>query len=264
MRQLLQNGLPDQQGAAQVHFALGKALEQRELYPEAFAQYAQGNALRRLVAPFDIERFERRCERIRTFFDKKFFAARQGAGDPSDAPIFIVGLPRSGSTLVEQILASHPQVQGTMELPDILIVTRELDAMAPRRDGYPETIGKLDNAQLTAFGTRYIEQTAPLRSGRERFIDKMPNNFSHVGLIHPILPNATSSTRAVTRWTACFALTSSTSRTARPSATTSTISADTMLVPRADGALGHGAAGEVLHVSLRANGRDPEGTFAAC
>jgi hypothetical protein len=78
-----------------------------------------------------------------------------------------------------------------MELPDILIITRELDAMAPRRDGYPETIGKLDDAQLTAFGTRYLAQTAPLRRGHERFTDKLPNNFSHIGLIHAILPKAT-------------------------------------------------------------------------
>jgi tetratricopeptide (TPR) repeat protein len=191
MQRQLQSGLSDRQSEAQVHFALGKALEQRERYPEAFAQYAQGNALRRRVAPFDIERFEHRCERIRIFFDERFFAARRDAGNPSDAPIFIVGLPRSGSTLVEQILASHSQVQGTMELPNILIITRELDAMAPRRDGYPETVDKLDNAQLTTFGTRYLAQTAPLRGGRERFTDKLPNNFSHIGLIHTILPKAT-------------------------------------------------------------------------
>ena len=102
----------DQRGRtneAQLHFALGKALEQRREHAAAFAHYAQGNALRRLDAPFDIERFERRCERIRAFFDAAFFAGRADAGDPSRAPIFIVGLPRSGSTLVEQILASHSQ-----------------------------------------------------------------------------------------------------------------------------------------------------------
>jgi tetratricopeptide (TPR) repeat protein len=175
---------------AQLHFALGKACEQRGQYAQAFAHYAQGNTLRRLDAPFDIERFEVRCARIRAFFDEAFFAARVGAGDPSGAPIFIVGLPRSGSTLVEQILASHSQVEGTMELPNILIVTRELDAMAPGRDGYPETLRAVSDARLTAFGVRYLEQVAPVRRGRERFTDKLPNNFSHIGLIHAMLPNA--------------------------------------------------------------------------
>jgi tetratricopeptide (TPR) repeat protein len=176
---------------AQLHFALGKALEQRREHAAAFAHYAQGNALRRLDAPFDSERFESRCQRIRAFFDAAFFAGRAGAGDPNRAPIFIVGLPRSGSTLVEQILASHSQVEGTMELPNILIITRELDAMAPAQDGYPEALREVSAAHLTALGARYIAQTAPLRHGRERFTDKLPNNFSHVGLIHAILPKAT-------------------------------------------------------------------------
>jgi tetratricopeptide (TPR) repeat protein len=176
---------------AQLHFALGKALEQRREHAAAFAHYAQGNALRRLDAPFDSERFESRCQRIRAFFDAAFFAGRAEAGDPSRAPIFIVGLPRSGSTLVEQILASHSQVEGTMELPNILIITRELDAMAPAQDGYPEALREVSAAHLTALGARYIAQTAPLRHGRERFTDKLPNNFSHVGLIHAILPKAT-------------------------------------------------------------------------
>src|SRR4029077_9458500 len=152
-------------------------------YPQAFAHYAQANALRRLDAPFDIERFERRCERIRAFFDERFLAGRAGTGDPSGAPIFIVGLPRSGSTLVEQILASHSQVEGTMELPNILIITRELDALAPERNGCPETLQRLPGAQLTALGSRYLAQTDALRRSHERFTDKLPNNFSHIGLI---------------------------------------------------------------------------------
>ena len=94
-------------GDAQLHFALGKACEQREQYPQAFAYYARGNARRWLDASFDIEAFERRGARIRTFFDARFFAAHAASGNASRAPIFIVGLPRSGSTLIEQILASH-------------------------------------------------------------------------------------------------------------------------------------------------------------
>ena len=191
MQRLLASDKRERTNEAQLHFALGKACEQRRQYADAFAHYAQGNALRRLDAPFDIERFERRCERIRAFFDKAFFARRAGSGDPSGAPIFIIGLPRSGSTLVEQILASHSQVEGTMELPNILIITREFDAMAPARDGYPETLREVSATHLTALGARYIAQTAALRHGRERFTDKLPNNFSHIGLIHAILPRAT-------------------------------------------------------------------------
>ncbi len=177
--------------AAQLHFALGKALEQRREYAEAFEHYARGNSLRRLDAPFDAENFERRTNRICSVFDASFFAERGGAGDPSRAPIFIVGLPRSGSTLIEQILASHSRVEGTMELPNILDLVREFDDMVAGRDGYPESVRAVPAGHLKRLGTRYIEETACLRAGREYFTDKLPNNFSHVGLIHAILPRAT-------------------------------------------------------------------------
>jgi hypothetical protein len=191
MQHLLTNDQAERSAAAPVYFALGKAFEQREQYADAFAYYARGNALRRLDAPFDIEHFERRTARIRTFFGKDFFADRAGSGEPDPAPIFIVGLPRSGSTLVEQILASHSCVEGTMELPNIISITHQFDDMVASRDGYPETVGTAPVGLLTALGSRYLEETAPLRTGRERFTDKLPNNFSHVGLIHAILPNAT-------------------------------------------------------------------------
>jgi tetratricopeptide (TPR) repeat protein len=175
----------------QLYFALGKACEQRAQYPQAFAWYAQGNALRRRDAPFDVEAFERRAARIRAFFDAAFFARRAGCGDPGAAPIFIVGLPRSGSTLIEQILASHSKVEGTMELPNILNLVRAFEDLAADRDGYPEAVGGVPPAELAALGSRYLAETAPLRHGRARFTDKLPNNFSHVGLIQAILPNAT-------------------------------------------------------------------------
>lgn len=177
-------------GDAQLHFALGKALEQRRQYREAFASYARGNALRRRDDPFDIGTFERRAERIRAFFSTAFFAAHAGGGEPSRAPIFIVGLPRSGSTLIEQILASHSQVDGTMELPNILNLVGGFADLAPSHDGYPEAVGGAPAGQLAALGARYISETAPLRRGREYFTDKLPNNFSHVGFIQAILPNA--------------------------------------------------------------------------
>ena len=191
MQQLLASAEIERSRAAQLNFALGKALEQRQHYADAFAYYARGNALRRLDAPFDIEHFERRAARIRAFFDAAFFARHAGSGDRSAAPIFIVGLPRSGSTLVEQILASHSRVEGTMELPNIITMTHQFDDMAASRDGYPETVGTAPAGLFAALGGRYLEETAPLRSGRERFTDKLPNNFSHVGLIHAILPHAT-------------------------------------------------------------------------
>ncbi|HEY4445569.1 MAG TPA: sulfotransferase [Steroidobacteraceae bacterium] len=191
MQRLLDTDKRERSNEAQLNFALGKAFEQRQLYPRAFVHYAQGNALRRVDAPFDIESFERRSARIRAYFDATFFAPRQGSGDPSTAPIFIVGLPRSGSTLVEQILASHSRVEGTMELPNILNVVSQFDDMAATRDGYPESVGKVPATHLAALGGRYLTETAPLRRGRERFTDKLPNNFSHVGLIHAILPHAT-------------------------------------------------------------------------
>lgn len=191
MQDLLAKDKRGRSNEAQLYFALGKAREQRRQYPEAFSYYAKGNALRRLDAPFDIEHFERRTSRICRFFGTSFLAARAGSGDPSNAPIFIVGLPRSGSTLVEQILASHSRVEGTMELPNVLNITRQFDDLSAGRDGYPESVATVSREQLSALGSRYIEETAPLRRGRERFTDKLPNNFSHIGLIHAILPQAT-------------------------------------------------------------------------
>jgi tetratricopeptide (TPR) repeat protein len=190
MQSLLGMGKADSASVAQVHFALGKALEQRREYARAFSHYAEGNALKRRAEPFDISGFERRCERIRSFFDPTFFDARRGSGNPARAPIFIVGLPRSGSTLIEQILASHSGVAGTMELPNILNIVGQLDDLAPAREGYPETLARLSLAELAALGSRYLKETAALHPDRERFTDKLPNNFSHVGLIHAILPNA--------------------------------------------------------------------------
>ena len=191
MQRLVTTDKRDRSNEAQLHFALGKAFEQRELYALAFTHYARGNALRRLDAPFDSEQFERRSARIRAFFDQEFFARRAGSGDPSRAPIFIVGLPRSGSTLIEQILASHSRVEGTMELPNILNITGQFDDMVVGRDGYPETVATAPVSVLTALGSRYLRETEPLRTGRDHFTDKLPNNFSHVGLIQAVLPNAT-------------------------------------------------------------------------
>ena len=175
---------------AQLHFALGRALEQRANYREAFLHYAAGNALRRREVPFDIAKFEAKSRRVSACFNSDFFRERVGAGSPDPSPIFVVGLPRSGSTLVEQILASHSSVEGTMELPNIVTMVREFDHVNGREDAYPESVRAASPERLAGLGRRYLDETRPIRTGRPRFIDKMPNNFSHIGLIHAILPNA--------------------------------------------------------------------------
>ncbi len=190
IRRLLKDDPRQPSNEAQLHFALGKALEQRREFADSFAEYARGNALRRVDEPFNIEAFERRTQRIRRFFTADYFRGRAGSGNPSRAPIFIVGLPRSGSTLVEQILASHSQVEGTMELPNIINIAYEFDDRVATRDGYPETIAQASAAQLLGLGSRYLSETAALRTGLPHFTDKLPNNFNHIGLIHSILPNA--------------------------------------------------------------------------
>jgi len=191
MSRLLERPAHDADNTAQVHFALGRALEQRQQYSQSFAHYARGNALRRRTSPFSITKFEEKSQRVMRLYDQAFFAPRAGGGNPDAAPIFVVGLPRSGSTLVEQILASHSSVEGTMELPNILTLVREFDHADARGDAYPESVRPVAREGLTALGTRYLLETQPLRTGKPRFIDKMPNNFSHVGFIHAILPNAT-------------------------------------------------------------------------
>jgi len=175
---------------AQLHFAIGRALEHKKDYPAAFSHYAIGNSRRRKTVGFDIEIFENKTRRVREFYDSAFFAGRANAGFQDSAPIFVVGLPRSGSTLVEQILASHSSVEGTFELPNVLTIVREFDHRNPQRDAYPENVREVPREHLVLLGRRYIDETAAIRTGRPHFIDKMPNNFSHVGLIHTILPRA--------------------------------------------------------------------------
>jgi tetratricopeptide (TPR) repeat protein len=190
MESLLKGEDGDDEDQAHLHFALGRALEHKKDYAAAFDHYATGNRRRRKTVPFDIEAFENKTRRVRECFDPAFFATRAGYGYPDPSPIFIVGLPRSGSTLVEQILASHSRVEGTFELPNLLTIVREFDHADPAHDAYPEIVRTVPPEHLGTLGRRYIEETAPLRGARPYFIDKMPNNFSHVGLIQAILPRA--------------------------------------------------------------------------
>jgi tetratricopeptide (TPR) repeat protein len=179
-------------------YALGKALEDAGDFDQAFEAYARGAAIRKAQLRHSADDTHDQARRSRALFTPAFFAARKGAGCPARDPIFIVGLPRSGSTLVEQILASHSMVEGTMELPDMLAIVRRLDRPAgatPRgKDAgrYPEAVADLSAAELAGLGEAYLASTCvQRRTERPFFVDKLPNNFMHVGLIQLILPNAT-------------------------------------------------------------------------
>ncbi|MEO8803354.1 MAG: sulfotransferase [Rudaea sp.] len=174
-------------------FAVAKALEDRAEYADAFAHYAGANALRRQQIAYSADDTSERMRYVRETYTADFFRARAGAGHAAPDPIFIVGLPRAGSTLIEQILASHPDVEGTMELPEIVSLTRTLRERAGSRapGAYHQALAQLDTAQLRELGAQYLAGTRIHRKlGRTFFIDKMPNNFAHIGLIHLILPNA--------------------------------------------------------------------------
>jgi tetratricopeptide (TPR) repeat protein len=189
---LSQEVLPDDD-RLHFEFSLGKALDDEGEYEESFVHYARGNAIRRKLHPYDADDNTRFVRRSKALFTADFFAARKESGSPDRAPIFIVGLPRAGSTLIEQILASHSSVEGTMELPDIPRIAAEI----ARGDGQSEEVGfaqavaALAPEQLRALGDRYMAETRIHRkTERPFFIDKMPNNSLYVGLIHLILPNA--------------------------------------------------------------------------
>jgi tetratricopeptide (TPR) repeat protein len=176
-----------------LQFALGKALEDEGLYAESFSQYEAGNALRRAELVYDAEETSEHVRRSKAMFTRDFFQSRAGSGHGAPDPIFVVGLPRSGSTLVEQILASHSAIEGTAELPEIVAFSRRLGQRKRMRDpsAYPEILATLDADSLKSMGAEYLERTRiQRRLGRPFFVDKMPNNFAHIGLIQLILPNA--------------------------------------------------------------------------
>jgi tetratricopeptide (TPR) repeat protein len=185
---------PDIQPADRYHlsFALGKALEDRAEYPESFIYYERGNALKKTECRYKPEPLERNARLQAAVCTREFFAARRDFGLPDASPIFVVGLPRSGSTLIEQILASHSQVEGTMELADIPRLVQDLQGRetvdsSPR---YPGILAELGDADFKRFAQAYLRDTSAYRMGKPRFVDKMPNNFRHLGLIHLMLPNA--------------------------------------------------------------------------
>jgi tetratricopeptide (TPR) repeat protein len=173
-------------------FALGKSYEDRKDYKESWQFYERGNRLKRAEIHYDPQVYEINIQRQIDVCTTAFFAARTDCGSPAPDPIFIVGLPRAGSTLLEQILASHSQVEGTQELYDIQRIVLELQRTGQDPDDtrYPAVLADLSPEDFRALGERYLTGTHPYRTGKPFFIDKMPNNFRHIGLIHLMLPNA--------------------------------------------------------------------------
>ena len=179
-------------GRVHLAFALGKALEDAKSYDEAFEAYSSGNALKKSQIRYTTEQMRAEADGQIEHCTPDLFEKRAGAGHEDPAPIFIVGLPRAGSTLIEQILASHSQVDGTLELPNILSLAHRLRGrkQISDRERYPRILHELPDEELAALGQDYIANTAIHRRGAPFFTDKMPNNFRHIGLISLILPNA--------------------------------------------------------------------------
>lgn len=175
-----------------LHFALGKACEDRGDVAQSFHHYEHGNRLRLRETKYDPDLLERDFSAQKATFDTEFAESLANMGCQKADPIFIVGMPRAGSTMMEQILASHPLVDGTLELPDILSMAHRLNGRRRTHEtpAYPQNIRDLASHQLNELGEKYLQDTQIHRQGAPFFIDKMPNNFRHIGLIKAILPNA--------------------------------------------------------------------------
>ncbi|HEX3950337.1 MAG TPA: sulfotransferase [Steroidobacteraceae bacterium] len=190
--QLANPGISDED-RFHLNFALGKALEDRGEYAESFVQYALGNQLRRTQFRYEPEEMSAHVARVKASCTAAFFADRASHGATAPDPIFIVGLPRAGSTLLEQILSSHSQVEGTMELPDMPAIAKTLSQRAKESqlEGYSLFLATLGAKECAELGERYLSQTRIQRkSAAPFFIDKLPNNFAHIDLIHLALPHA--------------------------------------------------------------------------
>ena len=178
----------------QVHvcFALGKGHEDREEYETSFQFYEQGNGLKRKQSRYEAKVMTAEFDAQIEHCDRDLFEKHAGTGWEAPDPIFVVGLPRAGSTLIEQILASHSQIDGTLELPNILTLSHQLRGrrLESGKSDYPKVLHDLSAQKLSDMGQDYIESTAIHRQGAAFFVDKMPNNFRHIGLIQLILPNA--------------------------------------------------------------------------
>ena len=174
------------------HFALSQALESKGEFNEAFYHLNKGNEIKREQSKYSIERMDNELQSQIDVCDKDFFKSMGEGGNDTRDPIFILGLPRSGSTLIEQILASHSMIDGTLELPNILSLAQSLrgDDIYGKSGKYPKIMSSFTPEQRYEMGKSFIDETMMHRDGAPMFVDKMPNNFRHIGLIHLILPNA--------------------------------------------------------------------------
>jgi tetratricopeptide (TPR) repeat protein len=190
MYELLDGEYLDDEARVQFHNALGLDRESRGDYDTAFSHFEQCNRLRRQSESYDPVETETRYDRVVEVFNEEFLAEREGFGDPDPAPIFVVGLPRSGSTLIEQILASHSAVDGTHELTNLASTVRGIRIPGKRKEQFPDTLFGLNAEGCRKIGTDYLDATRKYRSGATYFIDKNPNNFVFTGLLRLALPNA--------------------------------------------------------------------------
>ncbi len=191
MERELDGGKLDESAEVHMRFALGKACEDSGDYERAWAYYESGNRLQRMRVAHDPSAMEIRQDEIRRVFSREFLEENSGHGHEAADPIFIVGMPRSGSTLVEQILASHSQVEGTAELPHLSRIAASIGRYRPDDCQYPLAVRELRAKDWRAYGEQYLEAAARHRfTDRPYFTDKLPNNFPHVGLLHLVLPNA--------------------------------------------------------------------------
>ncbi|RLA33449.1 MAG: hypothetical protein DRR11_05480 [Gammaproteobacteria bacterium] len=190
MKSLLEDAeLPDE-SRTQIHNALGLEYESRKDYASAFSNFEQGNILRRKAESYDPVDIESTYDRIIDMFDEKIFLQNAGVQPSKTTPIFVVGLPRSGSTLIEQILASHSQVEGTHELGDLQQVVQSARRKKRQRERFPESLAGFGADEWLAIGEEYLERTRIFRSDLPFFVDKNPNNFIYAGILKLAIPNA--------------------------------------------------------------------------
>ncbi len=188
MRQLLKSEEVSPLDKALIQFALGKALEDAQQFEESFQHYQAANNAYSSIRPYT---YTSQNERFRSFFTSEYFAGVKDQGNQTDAPVFVVGLPRSGSTLLEQILSCHSQVDGTQELDEIVSIARAVnDPSQPREGQYPQSLAKLSAEQIQGLAQRYLDYAQPYRQQAPFFVDKAPHNFHHIGLIKTLFPNA--------------------------------------------------------------------------
>ena len=173
---------------SQMHFALGKAYEVKKDFDKSFTNYFEGNKVKKGLIKYSSDDTSDNTKRILEFFNQENIQNLAKSSTSNRDPIFVLGMPRSGSTLVDQIISSHSKVDGTQELPNIIKIAAELNTN--NQNNYPEVLRELDDSKLSKLGKDYILETAWARNSAPFFVDKMPNNFIHIGLIKTILPNA--------------------------------------------------------------------------